>query len=260
MSSKSTGKRFEELVTIVERLRAPDGCPWDREQTPASLLPYLLEETYEVMESVDDGNWEVLKEELGDLLLHVVFQASIATDSERFNINESLKTVNEKLVRRHPHVFGDTKADAAFHAKQNWEAQKQKEKKRDSRLDGVPITLPGLVRAQRLQEKAAYVGFDWEKIESVWEKVHEELEEIKLAQQKNNKDSLEEEIGDTIFALVNLARFMGIPAEDALRKTNNKFINRFKMIEMELKKRGKTLEESSLDEMDKIWNTVKKKS
>lgn len=260
MSSKSTGKRFEELVTIVERLRAPNGCPWDREQTPASLLPYLLEETYEVMESVDDGNWEVLKEELGDLLLHVVFQASIATDSERFNINESLKTVNEKLVRRHPHVFGDTKADAAFHAKQNWEAQKQKEKKRDSRLDGVPVTLPGLVRAQRLQEKAAYVGFDWEKIESVWEKVHEELEEIKLAQQKNNKVLLEEEIGDTIFALVNLARFMGIPAEDALRKTNNKFINRFKMIEMELKKRGKTLEESSLDEMDKIWNAVKKKS
>ena len=127
-------------------------------------------------------------------------------------------------------------------------------------MDGVPVTLPGLVRAQRLQEKAAYVGFDWEKIESVWEKVYEELEEIKLAQQKNNKDLLEEEIGDTIFALVNLARFMGIPAEDALRKTNNKFINRFKMIEMELKKRGKTLEESSLDEMDKIWNTVKKKS
>jgi len=260
MSNKSTGKRFEELVTIVERLRAPDGCPWDREQTPASLLPYLLEETYEVMESVDDKNWEVLKEELGDLMLHVVFQASIATDSERFNIDESLKKVNEKLVRRHPHVFGDTKADAAFNAKQNWEAEKQKEKKRDSRLDGVPVTLPGLVRAQRLQEKAAYVGFDWEKIESVWEKVYEELEEIKLAQQKNNKDLLEEEIGDTIFALVNLARFMGIPAEDALRKTNNKFINRFKMIEMELKKRGKTLEESSLDEMDKIWNTVKKKS
>ena len=260
MSSKSTGKRFEELVTIVERLRAPNGCPWDREQTPASLLPYLLEETYEVMESVDDRNWEVLKEELGDLLLHVVFQASIATDSERFNINESLKTVNEKLVRRHPHVFGDTKADAAFHAKQNWEAQKQKEKKRDSRLDGVPITLPGLVRAQRLQEKAAYVGFDWEKIESVWEKVYEELQEIKLAQQENNKDLLEEEIGDTIFALVNLARFLGIPAENALRKTNNKFINRFKMIEKELKKRGKTLEESSLDEMDEIWNAEKRKS
>ena len=260
MSSKSIGKRFEELVTIVERLRGPDGCPWDREQTPASLLPYLLEETYEVMESVDDRNWEVLQEELGDLLLHVVFQASIATHSDRFNIDESLKTVNEKLVRRHPHVFGDTKANAAFKAKQNWEAEKQKEKKRDSRLDGVPVTLPGLVRAQRLQEKASYVGFDWEKIESVWEKVYEELQEIKLAQQENNKGLLEEEIGDAIFALVNLARFLGIPAEDALRKTNNKFINRFKMIEKELKKRGKTLEESSLDEMDEIWNTVKRKS
>ena len=260
MNSKSIGKRFEELVTIVERLRGPDGCPWDREQTPASLLPYLLEETYEVMESVDDRNWEVLQEELGDLLLHVVFQASIATDSDRFNIDESLKTVNEKLVRRHPHVFGDTKANAAFKAKQNWEAEKQKEKKRDSRLDGVPVTLPGLVRAQRLQEKAAYVGFDWEKIESVWEKVYEELQEIKLAQQGDNKDLLEEEIGDAIFTLVNLARFLGIPAEDALRKTNNKFINRFKMIEKELKKRGKTLEESSLDEMDEIWNAVKRKS
>ena len=260
MNSKSIGKRFEELVTIVERLRGPDGCPWDREQTPASLLPYLLEETYEVMESVDDRNWEVLQEELGDLLLHVVFQASIATDSDRFNIDESLKTVNEKLVRRHPHVFGDTKANVAFKAKQNWEAEKQKEKKRDSRLDGVPVTLPGLVRAQRLQEKAAYVGVDLEKIESVWEKVYEELQEIKLAQQGDNKDLLEEEIGDAIFTLVNLARFLGIPAEDALRKTNNKFINRFKMIEKELKKRGKTLEESSLDEMDEIWNKVKRKS
>ena len=164
------------------------------------------------------------------------------------------------MVRRHPHVFGDTKANAAFKAKQNWEAEKQKEKKRDSRLDGVPVTLPGLVRAQRLQEKASYVGFDWEKIESVWEKVYEELQEIKLAQQENNKDLLEEEIGDAIFTLVNLARFLGIPAEDALRKTNNKFINRFKMIEKELKKRGKTLEESSLDEMDEIWNKVKRKS
>ena len=260
MNSKSIGKRFEELVNIVERLRGLDGCPWDREQTPASLLPYLLEETYEVMESVDDRNWEVLQEELGDLLLHVVFQASIATDSDRFNIDESLKTVNEKLVRRHPHVFGDTKANVAFKAKQNWEAEKQKEKKRDSRIDGVPVTLPGLVRAQRLQEKAAYVGFDWEKIESVWEKVYEELQEIKLAQQGDNKDLLEEEIGDAIFTLVNLARFLGIPAEDALRKTNNKFINRFKMIEKELKKRGKTLEESSLDEMDEIWNKVKRKS
>ena len=260
MNNKSIGERFEELVTIVERLRAPDGCPWDREQTSASLLPYLLEETYEVIESVDDRNWEELKEELGDLLLHVVFQASIATDSERFNINESRKIVNEKLVRRHPHVFGDTKADAAFNAKQNWEAEKQKEKKRESRLDGVPVNLPGLVRAQRLQEKAAYVGFDWEKIESVWEKVHEELEEIKLAQKENNKESIKEEIGDAIFALVNLARLVGIPAEEALRRTNNKFINLFKMIEKELKRRGKTLEESSLDEMDKIWNTVKRKS
>ena len=171
------------------------------------------------------------------------------------------ETISNKLIRRHPHVFGDIKADAAFNAKQNWEAEKQKEKKRESRLDGVPVNLPGLVRAQRLQEKAAYVGFDWEKIESVWEKVHEELEEVKLAQKENNKESIKEEIGDAIFALVNLARFLGIPAEDALRRTNNKFINRFKMIEKELIRRGKEVVLYDLSEQifrvkDQINNKV----
>ena len=216
------GKRFEELVRIVERLRASDGCPWDREQTNESLLPYFIEEAYEVIESVDEKNWENLKEELGDILLHVVFQASIAEDDGKFKLDESLKIVNEKLVNRHPHVFGDAQADAAFHAKQNWEAAKHKEKGRKSRLDGVPNNLPALVRAQRLQQKASYAGFDWDKVEQVWDKIHEEILELKEAQDNSGKDHIAEEIGDVIFSIVNLARFLDIPAEDALRKTNKK--------------------------------------
>ena len=169
------GDQFEELVEIVSKLRSPEGCPWDREQTNHSLLPYFIEEVYEVIESIDENNWDLLKEELGDVLLHLVFQASIAEDNENFQILDSLDNINKKLVRRHPHVFGDAKADAAFHAKQNWEAEKHKEKGRKSRLDGVPNTLPALIRAERLQQKASYAGFDWEKIEQVWEKVNEEI-------------------------------------------------------------------------------------
>ena len=176
------GNQFEELVKIVSKLRSPDGCPWDREQTNHSLLPYFIEEVYEVIESIDENNWDLVKEELGDVLLHIVFQASIAEDDENFQILDSIDNINKKLVRRHPHVFGDAKADAAFHAKQNWEAEKHKEKGRKSRLDGVPNTLPALIRAERLQQKASYAGFDWEKIEQVWEKVHEEILELKDAE------------------------------------------------------------------------------
>jgi len=255
--SDTTGK-FEELVNIVQRLRAPDGCPWDREQTNASLLPYFLEEAYEMIESVDNENWSELKEEVGDLLLHAVLQAEIAAENDHFTIEGSIKNINEKLVRRHPHVFGDAQADAAFHAKQNWEAAKHEEKNRKSRLDGVPVTLPALIRAQRLQQKASYAGFDWDKVEEVWAKIHEEIQELKEAQSNNSKKHVEEEIGDVLFAVVNLARFLDIPAEDALRKTNKKFTTRFAQVEEELKKRGKNVEDSSLEEMDEIWNTVKK--
>jgi MazG family protein len=257
MSDNTTGK-FEELVKIVQRLRAPDGCPWDREQTNASLLPYFLEEAYEMIESVDNENWSELKEEVGDLLLHAVLQAEIAAENDHFTIEGSIKNINEKLVRRHPHVFGDAQADAAFHAKQNWEAAKHEEKNRKSRLDGVPVTLPALIRAQRLQQKASYAGFDWDKVEEVWAKIHEEIQELKEAQSNNSKKHVEEEIGDVLFAVVNLARFLDIPAEDALRKTNKKFTTRFAQVEEELKKRGKNVEDSSLEEMDEIWNTVKK--
>jgi len=258
MNKEKTGKPFTKLLNIVSQLRGPDGCPWDKEQTHKSLLPYFLEEAYEVIEGVEAGDMNSLKEELGDVLLHVVFQADIAQKNSEFTIEDSLNHVNEKLVRRHPHVFGDKKADAAFHAKQNWESAKHKEKKRKSRLDGVPETLPALTRAQRLQEKASYTGFDWENIEQVWGKINEEIQELKEAQTDGIKKHIEEEIGDVIFSIVNLARFLNISAEFALRKTNKKFTTRFKAVEDELKNRGKTVEDSNLEEMDTIWNEVKK--
>jgi XTP/dITP diphosphohydrolase len=251
------GEKFEELVSIVEQLRAPEGCPWDREQTNQSLLPYFLEEAYELIESVDREDWQNLKEELGDILLHAVFQAAIAEGEGRFKLSESLELIIEKLVRRHPHVFGEAQADAPFHAKQNWEAAKHKEKGRRSRLDGVPETLPALIRAQRLQQKASYTGFDWEQVEDVWKKIHEEIDELKAAQQEGNKKQIEGEIGDVLFAVVNLARFLEVSAEDALRGTNRKFVNRFQQIEAELKRQGKTVDDSTLAEMDAIWNHVK---
>ena len=254
---KLIGDSLSQLIEIVEKLRAPGGCPWDRDQTQASLLPYFLEEIYEVIESVEEGNMELLKEELGDILLHVVFQASIGKENEDFTLQDSLNYVNEKLIRRHPHVFADAKAEDPFHAKQNWEAAKHDEKKRESRLDGVPGTLPALTRSQRLQEKASYAGFDWKKVEQVWEKVHEEIGELKEAEEKGITEQIEEEIGDTLFSIVNLSRFLGISAETALRKTNRKFTSRFAQVEKELKKRGKKVEDSSLEEMDEIWNMVK---
>ena len=258
MDKQLAAEKFIKLLEIVETLRGPDGCPWDKEQTHESLLPYFLEEAYELMESVDRKDRDTFKEELGDIMLHVVLQAQISGENSGFNVSDSLDTVNEKLVHRHPHVFGEKKADAAFHAKQNWEATKHEEKKRESRLDGVPAALPALVRAQRLQEKAAYAGFDWKKVEEVWDKIHEEIQELKEAQTKNTREYIEEEIGDVLFAIVNLARFLKLPAEDALRKSNQKFTDRFAQVEKELKKRGKTVDKSTLEEMDEIWNAVKK--
>ena len=257
MNNQSIGNQFEELINLVKRLRGPDGCPWDKEQTSESLVSYMLEETYEVIETIDEKNWDGLKEELGDLILHIVFQAVIAKENELFDISESLKNINEKLVRRHPHVF-DKKNVIQDNIISSWELQKHKEKNRSSRLDGVPISLPGIIRAQRIQEKASNAGLDFQKEEEIWEKIFEEMEELKNAQKKNNKDEISEELGDTIFSLINLARFLGISADDALRKSNNKFINRFKMIEDEINKRGKNIEESSFNELEDIWNNIKK--
>ena len=209
MNNQSIGNQFEELINLVKRLRGPDGCPWDKEQTSESLVSYMLEETYEVIETIDEKNWDGLKEELGDLILHIVFQAVIAKENKLFDISESLKNINEKLVRRHPHVF-DKKNVIQDNIISSWELQKHKEKNRSSRLDGVPISLPGIIRAQRIQEKASHAGLDFQKEEEIWEKISEEMEELKNAQKKNNKDEILEELGDTIFSLINLARFLDI--------------------------------------------------
>lgn len=241
----------------MQKLRSKNGCPWDKEQTPESILPFFLEEAYELIESVEEKDWQNLQEEIGDILLHAVFQATMAEEENRFGIIDSLETITAKLIRRHPHVFGDIPVDAAKSAKQNWEAVKHKEKDRESRLDGVPETLPSLIRAQRLQEKASYVGFEWDKIEEVWDKVHEEILELKEAQSEGTFEHIEEEIGDVLFSIVNLARFLKISSEDALRKTNKKFISRFKRIEKELRKRNRSIEGASLAEMDAIWEQVK---
>ena len=257
IDNTKTSKLFVDLVNIVEKLRSPEGCPWDKEQTHESLLPYFLEEAYEVIESVELKDWETLKEELGDVLLHILLQAKIADETNKFNISDSLEGINNKLVNRHPHVFGDDNIDASVEAKQNWEDIKHVEKKRKSRLDGVPNKLPALVRAQRLQEKASYAGFDFDNIEDAWEKLNEELNELKSAQEKKDIENIKEEIGDVLFSVVNLSRFFDIPAEDMLRKTNRKFITRFQTIERELKEKGKKLENSNLEEMEKIWEKSK---
>ena len=257
MKTDKSAEQFIKLLDIVEKLRGPDGCPWDKEQTPASLLPYFLEETYEVIESIDQSNWDNLKEELGDVMLHIALQAQISKEEGRFTIFDSLVNINKKLVHRHPHVFGDEKADMASHAKKNWEAIKHEEKKRESRLDGVPLALPALTRAQRLQEKASYAGFDWDNIDKVWGKLDEEIDELREADKIKNRSNLEEEIGDVLFSVVNLARHLKLDSEDLLRKANAKFVDRFKAIEKELAKRGKRVDEAKLDEMDELWNKIK---
>lgn len=259
MDKQVTAEKFIKLIEIVEILRGPEGCPWDKDQTNESLLPYFLEEAYELIESVDIKDWDTFKEELGDIMLHVVLQAQISRENYGFDLFDSIDTVNKKLIRRHPHVFGEKKANVAYQAKKNWEEVKHQEKKRRSRLDGVPKALPALVRAQRLQEKASYAGFDWDKIEGVWDKVHEEILELKEAQKNNKNKHIEEEIGDLLFTIVNLARFLNISAENALRKANLKFTNRFFQMEKEMKKQNKSLRKSTMREMDKIWDILKKR-
>ena len=260
MKKDKAAEQFIKLLDIVERLRGPDGCPWDKEQNHESLLPYFLEEAYEVIESIDEKNWDNLKEELGDVMLHLALQAQISKEEGRFSIVDSLENVNNKLIHRHPHVFGDKKADVSSEAKKNWEDIKHKEKKRESRLDGVPPSLPALTRANRLQQKASYAGFDWDDINKVWGKLYEEIDELKEAHDRNHQTNMEEEIGDVLFSVVNLARHMKLDSEDMLRKANSKFVNRFKAIEKELITRGKEVGTATLDEMDEIWNKIKSKN
>lgn len=249
---------FQQLLAVVDRLRAEQGCPWDRAQTPASLIPYLLEETYEVIESIEADDSQALKEELGDLLLHILFQGRMAQETGQFTIDDSVQAITAKLIRRHPHVFGDPSGNGRSQEQQPWEAAKQREKGRDSILDGVPRTLPALTRARRLQEKAASVGFDWQQIAPVWAKVSEELAELRAACTAADAAGIEEEFGDLLFSLVNLGRFLQLSPEDALRKGIAKFDRRFRTIERELAQRGRRVEEASLEEMETIWNRLRR--
>jgi nucleoside triphosphate diphosphatase len=243
------------LVGIVRKLRVE--CPWDREQTNDSIKAATIEEAYEVVESIDNKDYEELKKELGDLLLHVIFHSVIAEEGNNFKLEEVIDSLKEKLIRRHPHVFGDVVVENSEHVKRNWETIKLKEG-RDSILEGVPQIMPALQRAYRLQEKASKIGFDWNNKEDVWGKVEEELLEIKDAINENNDEELENEFGDLFFSLVNYSRFLKINPENALRKTNSKFIKRFNYIEKKLKENGKNINESNLDEMDGYWNESKK--
>ena len=261
--SESARDAFEDLVQIMARLRGENGCPWDRQQTHESIKPYLLEETYEVLESIDENDPEKLREELGDLALQVVFHAQMAEEAGLFTIADVLRGINEKLRRRHPHIFGDVKADTAQEVLFNWEQIKKKEREktqgRASLLDGVPRELPALLRAHRLQEKASRVGFDWSEAREVYQKVEEELSELRTAMEGEQPERIEAELGDLLFSLVNLGRFIAVNPEEALRKTIARFIARFQYIEEELARRGTAPGDVTLHEMDALWAEAKAK-
>ncbi|MCF6148973.1 MAG: nucleoside triphosphate pyrophosphohydrolase [Candidatus Kuenenia sp.] len=251
---------FHDMVELMEKLRGKDGCPWDKEQTHVTLKPYLVEETYEVIDAIDSGIPDKLKEELADLFLQIVFHCQIATEKNEFDINDVMKLCLEKMTRRHPHVFGDSTAATSDEVVQQWEAIKKQEKgyeERKSVVDGLPKHLPALQKAQKVQKKVAKVGFDWKDINDVIAKVEEELEEVKAAISKKETKDMEEEIGDLLFSVVNLSRFLKFDTENILHKTIYKFVDRFKKIEKELAARGKDIEQCSIEELDSIWNMVK---
>jgi tetrapyrrole methylase family protein/MazG family protein len=254
---------MNELLTVMDKLLSDQGCPWDREQTHSSLKKFLVEECAELLDSIDDKDDVGICEELGDILMHIVFHANIAARDGRFNFDDIAKVIREKMIRRHPHVFGDEKVNHADEVLAVWNRIKAEEKGDrgfTSILDGIPRHMPALLRARELQKKAAKVGFDWEKPEQVIEKIEEELEELKNAYASGDESHVEEEIGDLLFAVVNFSRFRNsIPAEELLAQANKKFIDRFKYIERELEKKEKSLEEATIEEMEELWNEAKKK-
>ena len=250
-ANHQTGTLFEHYVAVVRRLR--DECPWDREQTHQSIRHSLLEEAYEVIEAIDHNDMEELKQELGDLLLHVALHSVMAEQESAFTMNDVILATTEKMISRHPHVFSDTKVSSAHEVKANWEKLKMKEGRR-SVLDGVPKELPALLRAGRIQEKASKVGFDWKETKDVWNKVSEEIQELESAHERDK----EEELGDVLFSLVNYARFLNMNPELALKKTTEKFIRRFHHIEQELTGKGKKAEDVTLEELDGLWNEGKR--
>ncbi|HXG32689.1 MAG TPA: nucleoside triphosphate pyrophosphohydrolase [Bryobacteraceae bacterium] len=261
-NGSTAGEKFQRLVEIMARLRAPDGCPWDRQQTFDTIKTYLLEETYEVLEAIDNRNWQQLAEELGDLVLQAVFFAQMAAEQNLFRIEDSLDAINDKLVRRHPHVFGDARAETAAEVKRRWDEIKAAEKNErgaadGSILSGIPRALPALAEAQQISVRAGRAGFDWNHADEVRRKVEEELRELDEARKSNSVERAEQEIGDLLFAVVNLARFLHVDAEQALRRANARFRARFGYIEEKLRERGKPLPEATLDEMEALWQEAK---
>jgi MazG family protein len=282
----STGERFERAVSIMARLRAPGGCPWDREQTFDTIKPYTIEETYEVIEAIDNRDWGELPGELGDLLLQVLFYAQMAAEEQRFSIDEVLDTLSEKLVARHPHVFGDVTAETSAEVLRNWEKLKQREreqsreKKDEALLDSVSAGIPALLEASKLGSKAASVGFDWPNIEGLFEKLNEEVAELRKHLEEFPEPGprptnrgvagsgapqisedlrlrLEDELGDLFFVLVNIARHLQLDAESALKRTNRKFRRRFGWLEQRLREQGSKFEDASLDDMEALWQQAK---
>ena len=294
----STGEKFERAVSIMARLRAPGGCPWDREQTFDSIKPYTLEEAYEVLEAVDNRDWDELPGELGDLLLQVLFYAEMAQEDGRFSIDDVLERLSTKLVNRHPHVFGDVKAETSAEVLRNWEALKAEEKKKrleagggkaakeeakpESVLAGVSSAIPALLEAYKLSSRAAHVGFDWPNVEGLFDKLAEETTELQhelerfpapgprpahrgiagshtgaVVPGEELKARLEDEIGDMLFVLVNIARYLSLDPESALKKTNRKFKRRFQWLEQEIRRSGRRLEDATLDEMEALWQQSK---
>lgn len=250
------GPAFARLVEIMARLRAPGGCPWDREQSFDTIKPYLLEEAYEVMDAIDARDFEGLAEELGDLLLQPVFFAQMAAEEGKFDIADSLHAINSKLIRRHPHVFAQGDAKTADDVKRKWDQIKAEEKPRpQGLLDRIPRAMPALVEAQQIASKAAGAGFDWDNVEQVFEKLDEELDELREA---GTRDAIENEIGDLLFVVVNIARFMKVDPEQALRKTNAKFRKRFAHLESGLAAQGKTTNQATIEEMESLWQDAKR--
>ena len=247
-------KSFDRLLTIMDELRAQ--CPWDKKQTMETLRPLTIEETYELTDAILDQNLEDVKGELGDLLLHIVFYAKIGSESRAFDISDVLNAICEKLIKRHPHIYGNVQVNNAEDVKQNWEKIKLDEGKK-SVLGGVPKALPALIKASRIQEKVAGVGFDWESSEQVFEKVEEELQEFKAEVEQKNQTAMEAEFGDVLFSLINYARFLKINPENALERTNKKFIKRFKHLEQQLQNSKKTLSNMTLEEMNVLWEEAK---
>ncbi|MBC7849880.1 MAG: nucleoside triphosphate pyrophosphohydrolase [Chitinophagaceae bacterium] len=250
-------KAFVRLVNIMDELR--EKCPWDKKQTIETLRSLTIEETYELADAISAKDWKGIKEELGDLLLHIVFYAKIGTEQQQFTLDEAINQVCDKLISRHPHIYGNVEVKDDEDVKRNWEKLKMKEGK-TSVLAGVPKSLPATVKAIRLQEKAKQVGFEWDNRDQVWEKVEEEIGELKETIAANDPDRMEEELGDVFFSLINYARFLQVDAESALERTNRKFIDRFTRMEAAAVKKGKALVDMTLEEMDAIWNEIKKQN